>query len=273
MAITFNNVYDKHAEIFGDYTINLKNLDWCDPWVIGLVCLKAIEYKNNPEKKLILPEDKSIVSYLKRMHLDKFLEELTYSEFLRPFVEIEMNERENMNVHEIMHCEFRDDFGARLSSRIRMMFRNFGMNTDDESRATALVGELGNNVFDHNEGLWPTNVRGAIILGQHNPAKKKIEVVVADPGVGFRGSLKVLDPTLESDVAAIQLGLTGVTGRIDEPRGNGLRVIQDWTINKFDGIVKIQSGSGLVVVSREGQDIKTVFPILGTLASFVVRYK
>ncbi len=273
MDITFYNIYEKSSEIFNGHTINLKKCGWCDPWTMGLVCLKAIEYKDSPDKKLILPDDQDVVAYLKRMHLDWFLEELTYHEFLKLLAEKAIVERENLNIHEIMHCQFRDDFGARLSSRIRMMFRNFGMNADDESRATALVGELGNNVFDHNEGAWPTNVRGAIILGQHNPKKKQIEVVVADPGIGFRGSLKVLDPSLTSDIEAIKLGLSGVTGRVDERRGNGLRVIQDWTINKFDGIVKIHSGSGLVVVDKDGQKPQTVFPVIGTLASFVVRYK
>jgi len=273
MAITFDNIYQKDSEIFSSHTLNLMGWDWCDPWAIGLVCLKAIEYKDKDDKRFIPPAKKDVVLYLKRMHFDKFLEKLTYSVFLQEFQQTEIHERDNLNVHEIMYCEFRDDFGARLSSRIRMMFQNFGMNQDDESRATALVGELGNNVFDHNEGSWPTDVKGAIILAQHHPKKKQIEVVVADPGIGFRGSLRVVNPDLVSDIEAIKLGLSGVTGRIGEPRGNGLKVIQDWTINKFDGIVKIHSGSGLVVVDKNGQHTQTVFPVLGTLASFVVRYK
>ena len=170
-----------------------------------------------------------------------------------------------------MHCNFRSDFEARLSSKIRIMFKNFGLGSDDESMATALVGELGNNVFDHNEGSWPTNIRGAIILGQHNQMKKQIEVVVADPGIGFRGSLSIADPNLKSDVDAIMLGLSGVTGRVGEPRGNGLKTIPNWTINKFNGIVRIHSGNGLVVVDKDGQHATTVFPIVGTLASFVVK--
>ncbi|MFA6135747.1 MAG: hypothetical protein WC705_00025 [Candidatus Paceibacterota bacterium] len=273
MDITFERIYIKFSEIFYDHTINLENWGWCDPWTIGLVCLKAIEYKDSQDKKLILPKDQDVVSYLKRMHLDKFLSELAYDSFLKPFIEKEMNEKENQNVLEILHCESRDDFDARLSSKIRMMFKNFGMDIDDESRATSLVGELGNNVFDHNAGSWPTNIGGAIILAQLNPRKKQIEVVVADPGIGFLGSLKVINPPPQNDIEAIKLGLNGVTGRIGEKRGDGLRIIQDWTINKFDGIVKIHSGSGLFIVNKDGQHPQSVFPILGTLASFVVKYK
>ena len=116
-------------------------------------------------------------------------------------------------------------------------------------------------------------MRGAIILGQHNPVAKQIEVAVADPGIGFIGSLKAVDPSIKTDLEAIELGLSGVTGRIGETRGNGLKVIQNWTINNFDGIVKIHSGKGLVVVDKDGKHTQTVFSILGTLASFVVKYK
>ncbi|MBU4204948.1 hypothetical protein KKE19_03550 [Patescibacteria group bacterium] len=272
MDITFDNIYQKYADIFSKHTIDISNLGWCDPWVIGLVCLKAIEYKDEIDKGFILTKDTKILSYLKRMHLDAFLEELTYSRFLGGLKNLEINEKENLNVQEILHCEFRDNFDARLSSRIKNMFTKIGMNEKEGSMATALVGELGNNVFDHNEGLWPTNVRGAIILAQNNPIKNKIEVVVADPGVGFQSSLRLAEPSPNNDIDAIKLGLSGVTGRIGEPRGNGLRVIQEWTIEKFDGIVKIHSGTGLIVVDKNGQNEKTVFPILGSLTSFVVKY-
>lgn len=273
MDLTFAEIYDECDKRFFDHTVNLENCTWLDPWVIGSACLKAIEYKNQPDKMIILPKEKDMKSYLKRMHFDSLLREITYKDFIKPLENIRINERENLNVQEIMHCKFRDEFEARLSSRIRLMFQKFGLTSDDENRATALVGELGNNVFDHNDGQWPTDVRGAIILAQHNPRKRQIEVVVADPGIGFSGSLKSVKKAIKNDVEAIQLGLSGVTGRIGELRGNGLTVIQDWTINKFNGIVRIHSGNGLVVVDKDGPKSETVFPILGTLASFMLIYK
>ena len=78
----------------------------------------------------------------------------------------------------------------KKTTRVTRQGRNFSF------RATVLVGELGNNVFDHNEGLWPTDIRGAIIIGQNYPQLKKIEVVIADPGVGFKRSLQLRDPNL-----------------------------------------------------------------------------
>jgi hypothetical protein len=272
MDFTFESVC-KDLKIFNGHTIDMQSCSWCDPWVIGLICLKAIEYRDFPDKQLLLPKNKDILSYLKRMHFDPFLEELTYTDFLDPLRKIKVNEKDNPGVHEIMHCNFRDEFNARLSSKIIRMFTSFGMSPEDVSRTTALVGEMGNNVFDHNEGAWPTNVRGAIILAQHFPTKNLTEVVVADPGIGFLGSLKASNPDLTENVNAILLGLSGVSGRVGEKRGNGLKVIQDWTLNKFDGIVKVQSGDGLVVVDKDGKHSSVVEPILGTLVSFVIKYK
>lgn len=274
MTLNFDNIYKNFPTIFKDDSIDLKDVAFFDPWAIGTVCLKAIENINKTGKKLILPTSPDTLAYLKRMHFDDFMKELTYAAHLLSLENLPRIENDNLNIHEIMHCSFRDEFSARLHSRIRRMFKNFGMNDEDEQRATALVGELGNNVFDHNEGSWPTDVRGAIIIAQHYPKLKEIDVVVADPGAGFLNSLKVVRPDLQSDVEAIKLGLLeGVTGRIGEKRGNGLRTIQDWTINNFNGIVRIHSGNGLVEVSQAGQKEKVVNNILGTLAEFVVIYK
>lgn len=272
MDLTFGTIY-KDSGFFDGHNINMQKCSWCDPWAMGMICLKAIEYKGFDDKHLILPENKDLLSYLKRMHFDVLMGELSYKNFLGSLEALHVNEKDNPGVHEIIHCNFRDEFNARLSSRIRLMFTNFGMSTEDEPLATSLVGEMGNNVFDHNEGAWPTDVRGAIILAQHFPKMNQTEVVVADPGIGFLGSLKASNPGLTNDVDAILLGLSGVSGRVGENRGNGLKVIQDWTLNKFDGIVRVQSGSGLVVIDKEGKRSLTVSSILGTLVSFVVKYK
>lgn len=185
---------------------------------------------------------------------------------------LSVSEGNSPDMFEIVWSTFRDEFSARLVSRIRRMFQSFGMNEDEEQRATALVGELGNNVYDHNEGSWPTDVGGALIIAQQYPDQKRIEVVVADPGVGFLGSLKLAKPDLVDDIEAIRLGLQGVTGRVGEKRGNGLKLIQRWTIEDFKGILRIHSGSGLVEVDHTGTKATSVSKTLGTLAELVVFY-
>src|SRR3989344_5323579 len=237
MDFTFETSYKNFNSVFHDGEIDLSNIDFFSPWGIGLVCLKAVENMDRADKALKLPRKSDTLTYIKRMHFAVIMQELTYAPFLDKLNGLEIQEHDNPNVHEIMHCSFRDEFAARLESKIRLIFKAFGLNDNDEQKATALVGELGNNVFDHNAGSWPTNVVGAIIIAQNYPNLKCVEVVVADTGIGFLNSLKVAKPDLKNDIEAIKLGLAGVTGRVGEKRGNGLRTIQDWTINQFRGIV------------------------------------
>ncbi|GEM_PF-926733 len=273
MRLGFGEIYSRDAGWFNGDVIDLSKAGWCEPWGVGMICLRAIELKDQPKKELVLPKHHDVLTYLKRIHFPQFMDAMGYGAFLAPLNSLPMVEHPNLNLHEILHCTYRDEFNARLSSNIRLMLRNFGLRGEDEQRVTSLIGELGNNVFDHNEGVWPTNVGGAIMVAQNYPEKKFIEIAIADPGIGFLGSLKVRDPNLANDVDAIQLGLTGVTGRVGEKRGNGLRLVQDWTINKFNGKVRVHSGEGLVVVDEQGQKSSVVNRILGTLASVVIEYK
>jgi anti-sigma regulatory factor (Ser/Thr protein kinase) len=272
MDLDFENACINHNEFFLEEVINISNVNFFTPWGLGIVCLKAIENKNKNERRIILPKNPDTLAYLKRMHFDQLLRSFGYHDQIASMGLISQSEKENLNIHEILHCGFRDEFTARLDSKIRKMFKNFGMNEEDEQFATAIVGELGNNVFDHNEGLWPTEIRGAIILAQNYPKMKRIEIVIADPGVGFLKSLKPAKQDLKNEIEAIQLGLSGVTGRVGENRGNGLILVQKWTLDKFKGILRIQSGEGLVQVSGSGEGHGNFHDIKGTLASFVVSY-
>lgn len=251
--------------------IDLSVLDFLYPWDMVMASLFLIEKNKLPNREVVLPKNIELLKYLKRMHFSEILRELNYKEYNK-FNDIDISEQYNLNIQELLHCKFRDGFDARLGHFLRM-FLNFGMNINDAKLATAIVGELGNNVFDHNLGKWPTDISGCIIAAQNFPKDKKIEFVIGDPGVGFLGSLKTAFPNLKNDTEAIKKGLAGNTGRIGEKRGNGLRYIQSWTIQNFSGRLTIHSGNGVIEVDKdkiyEHNDIK----ILGTLAQFVIYYK
>ena len=265
MELTFKTIYKNLNGVAEGAGVDLGPVTKLDPWVVGMLCLLAIERKGGSKKQLLLPTAQETADYLQKTGFTNFLGEISYGEFPKKAMP-------DYNVKEITHSLFRDDFNARLST-FKSMFHRFGVSDkDDINRAVVLIGELGNNVFDHNEGSWPTDVRGAIILGQNYPQEKRLEMVVADPGIGFRQSLRTVDPNL-SDLEAIKLGLEGRTGRVGEKRGNGLILIQDWVINKFNGTVRIHSGSGLVTVDKRGTKSRNVNNILGTLAGFVITYR
>ncbi len=270
MTLDFNSTYKLIDKFVKADSIDLSNISFIHPWPLLMVCLLLIESSSSP-KKLIIPENRDACSYLSRMHLANILRELGYQDQAQAISDFESTEQKNLNIHEIVHCSYRDDFNARLG-RFIGMFQNFGLSIEDSQRATAVIGELGNNVFDHNSGSWPTNTVGCIIAAQHYPKKRTIEIAIADPGIGFLGSLSAAFPNMKDDITAIKKGLAGNSGRIGEVRGNGLRLVQHWTINNFLGTVMIHSGNGLVVVDRTGMKSFTVNKIAGTLAQFVINY-
>ena len=210
-APKFDNFYKNIDKIVKGSVIDLSEVEFFHPWSMVMICLLLIERRSDPDKQLILPNKTETKTYLKRMRFDKILSELSYKEEIEILDSVQIPEGNNINIHEIMHCFYRDEFNARLGRFIEM-FKNFGLTESDAQRATALVGELGNNVFDHNLGNWPTNVSGCIIAAQHYPDIHTIEIVVGDPGVGFYGSLKTAFPNISNDIEAIKLGLAGNTG-------------------------------------------------------------
>ncbi len=266
------NFYYLLPKIINGHQIDLSYLDVMRPWAIGASCLFLIERQQFEDRGIILPKNEEILRYLKQMHFDERLKEFGYMEASSILAVVPISEQEDLNVHKTTHCRYGDEFNARLG-QFERMFRNFGLNDEDAKRALVIFGELGNNVFDHNLGNWPTNFSGSIVVAQNYPQKKRIECVIADAGVGFLGSLRAAFPALHSDLEAIQKGLEGYTGRIGETRGNGLKTIQNWTINNFHGILNIHSGRGLVQVDENGIQTKEVMPILGTLAQFVLYYQ
>jgi hypothetical protein len=268
----FDNIYRDYELFIHGPKIDLTNVTFIDPWGLALLCLNIAASHNKAGFDLILPKNSDAVHYLKRAHLDGFLLELGLVKFAKLFDSIWINERDNLNIHEIYHCPTKDIFGARLG-KFLMMYKNFGLDDSQAEYMTAILGEIGNNVFDHNLGNWPLDVSGAIIVGQRYPKKKELEIVVADPGIGFKQSLHRKDPNLKDQIEAIKLALQkGVSGRIEEERGNGLKYVQDWTFNELCGMVKIQSYDGLVVAKKQEMKSQTVPSILGTIVGVKISY-
>ncbi|PIR91986.1 hypothetical protein COU01_04130 [Candidatus Falkowbacteria bacterium CG10_big_fil_rev_8_21_14_0_10_44_15] len=272
MTLDFNTTYNNLNEIIKGAVIDLSDVEFIHPWALVMICLLLVERCEMRDRKLILPKNQDLLCSLKRMHFCNILSELKYDEEVKFLNQLTMPEQDNLNIHEILHCRYSDEFSGRLG-HFYNMFKNFGLSRDDANLATNIVAELGNNVFDHNLGNWPTDIGGCIIAAHNYPQTKCIEVAVGDPGVGFRGSLKSAFPELKSDVEAIKKGLAGNTGRVGETRGNGLKFIKSWTINDFYGKLFIHSGDGLVIAGKDGSVEKQVNKILGTIAQIMIYYK
>ncbi len=271
MDLHLKSYYQNRDDIYEENRINLSKVKFIYPWALASICISLIERSAREDIEIIFPEKTQVCEYLKRMHFDEFLERIGVVSAAQELRSYQVNERRNLNVQEILLCPRRDYFEANLE-HFTNMFQNFGLSERDAPIATAIVGELGNNVFDHNLGSWPYDISGAVLIGQNYPKKRYIEFVVADPGIGFIGSLKPAYPQLKNDVEAIKHGLAGNTGRINEDRGNGLKIIQQWTIEDFSGVLYVHSGSGFVRVNKDGQKDTELNKISGTIMQFMIYY-
>jgi excisionase family DNA binding protein len=123
------------------------------------------------------------------------------------------------------------------------------------SLISSMVGEIGNNSFDHNLGNWPD------ILGNFFAYDlDKRQIVLADRGQGILKTLKRVRPKLDTDKKALKVAFTEiVSGRHPEARGNGLKYVVDVITNKIkDNKIELlfQTGSAQLTVSTDNKEIK-----------------
>lgn len=139
-------------------------------------------------------------------------------------------------------CPTRDVFQARLDSMYRTLL-TAGKNINEVSLLTAVVGEIGNNCFDHNLGKW-IDVAGCLFRYTH--AESIYWIVAADRGQGILASLQRVEPTLDSHQAALETAFRKqISGRAPEQRGNGLKFVRS--------VINGHTARGLCCVSGDGK--------------------
>ncbi|TSC55420.1 MAG: hypothetical protein G01um101418_904 [Parcubacteria group bacterium Gr01-1014_18] len=115
---------------------------------------------------------------------------------------------------------------------------------------TAMVGEIGNNSFDHNIGNW-ADIPG--IFFAYDLSRKTI--VLADRGQGILKTLKRVKPELETPSQALYVAFTEiVTGRAPEQRGNGLKFVRR-NIEKSGVKLFFQTGNAQLRLSERKKDL------------------
>lgn len=114
---------------------------------------------------------------------------------------------------------------------------------NEVSLLSAVIGELGNNCFDHNLGQWH-DIPGCWF--QYKLEPNSIWVVVTDRGQGILSSLKHVVPTLKDDQTALNLAFEKrISGRSPEQRGNGLKFVKN--------IINNHKQRGLLYLSGKGE--------------------
>ena len=137
-----------------------------------------------------------------------------------------------------------------------------------------MIGEIGNNCFDHNLGFW-RDQPGCYLNFQ--VTSNSALIAVADRGRGMYASLKRVLPNLKDEQDAIETAFQKVvSGRFPEQRGNGLKFVrQIINGNKKRGLIA-KSGSGEVFFGGLPNFVKAYqnflgLPTTGTL--IVIRWE
>jgi hypothetical protein len=133
----------------------------------------------------------------------------------------------------------RDVFLARLGSFIT---------ETDKWLEAAIIGEIGNNTFDHNLIFKNTQQKGVYC----NYGFQEKYVIVADYGRGIKASLLEVMPDIPNDLEALKIAFTNkISGRSPEQRGNGLKFVSK-TIRDKNWDFYFQSGNGYCCINMDG---------------------
>ena len=164
-------------------------------------------------------------------------------------------------------CADSPTFQTRLS-RLEMTMQKIPELEKDFSLISSVVGEIGNNSFDHNLGSWP-DIRGIFFAYDLN----KKQIVLADRGQGILTTLKRVRPALMNDSEALQTAFTEkVSGRAPENRGNGLKYVKKVIVDIKKNIslkLYFQSGNAFIILDNKTINLKieqTNTPFRGCLA-------
>lgn len=143
------------------------------------------------------------------------------------------------------YCQDISVFQARLSrlegdlGKVKKMSKIFPL-------ITAIVGEIGNNSFDHNLGNWPDmpGIFFAYDLG-------KGQIVLADRGQGILATLKKARLELKNHEESLRVAFTEIiSGRAPEYRGNGLKFVKDVVCENEISLL-FQSGDAELMIEKK----------------------
>jgi hypothetical protein len=156
------------------------------------------------------------------------------------------------------HCLDKSIFKARLSKLESLLARDKYLGVDYKfSLITSVIGEIGNNSFDHNIGNW-ADERG-VFFG-YNLNERKI--ILADRGQGLLTTLKRVKTELSTDQEALNVAFTEyVSGRAPESRGNGLKYVREIVEGQTEEMIienlnlYFQSGDAKVLIEKNGDNL------------------
>jgi len=153
----------------------------------------------------------------------------------------------------VFYCPTVSEFKGRLS-KLQSALEKIPDLKDYYSLVVGVVGEIGNNSFDHNLGNWP-DIPGIFFSCDTN----KRQIALADRGQGVLRTLKKVWPDVKNDEDALRIAFTEkISGRSPEARGNGLKFVLGVVLSRpvelefYSGGAKATVGNGVkkLVISK-----------------------
>lgn len=142
---------------------------------------------------------------------------------------------------EIAIVEHRDIFQAKLDAFLNQTLKVKKLPKEELFEIYAVLGEIGNNCFDHNLGFWKNNP-GCVF--EWAMEKDFLWAVIADQGRGIFRSLSNAHPEISNPQIALDTAFEKtISGRYPEKRGNGLKFVRK--------IINANSKRGLFCISDE----------------------
>ena len=139
----------------------------------------------------------------------------------------------------------RNVFQEELMKITEFFLKNEAMPMERVYIVSAIIGEIGNNSFDHNLGNWISE-RG-VIFG-YKIDDEYITVVIADGGQGLLKTLKTVKNDLDNDKDAIKVAFTEIiSGRAPEARGNGLKFVKENVIGNDMRLIFISGNAKAIL--------------------------
>lgn len=156
----------------------------------------------------------------------------------------------NTTETEGLYCQTRDVFEER-NKRVAKLLIEAGKDESFSYLLSSVVGELGNNSFDHNVANWP-NIPGVYFVIDLEARS----VIIADRGRGIRATLLNIRPNISSDLEALKVAFTElVSGRSPEKRGNGLKFVRN-TVLGLGLELKFYSGNAVYSLSDKNENFE-----------------
>jgi hypothetical protein len=160
-----------------------------------------------------------------------------------------MNESANIPKNDY-YCASSDVFKARLI-RLQNELAKIPDLGEIYSLIVSIAGEIGNNSFDHNLGVWP-DIPG-VFFGYD---VKKRQIVLGDRGQGILETLKRIKSQLKNSKDALKVAFTEIiSGRAPESRGNGLKFVRRVVVGNPVITLLFQSGDAELFLGENKTDI------------------